>query len=100
MMEDEWETLNGLSPFLFDAFLDADGDGWYNYTEFRYGSDPQDQQSIPFAELNFRFKYFGDATRFSSGTMLKIMAFTDAKEGADCVMAYEIGNEVEAVSIY
>jgi hypothetical protein len=98
MMEDEWETLNGLSPFLFDAFLDADGDGWYNYTEFRYGSDPQDQQSIPFAELNFRFKYFGDATRFSSGTMLKIMAFTDAKEGADCVMAYEIGNEVEAVS--
>jgi len=90
MMEDEWEVNNGLSPYLFDAFRDLDGDGWSNYNEFRYGSDPQDQESIASADLTFRFKYAGADTFIPPGTVLRIFNYTDFGQAPDCAMLHTI----------
>jgi hypothetical protein len=41
-MDDEWETLHGLSVGTNDGLLDADHDGTENITEFRLGLPPDD----------------------------------------------------------
>jgi hypothetical protein len=46
-MTDAWEIAHGLQPWTYDAFEDADGDGFFNRTEFLFGSDPQDDESYP-----------------------------------------------------
>jgi hypothetical protein len=91
MMEDEWEMLNGLNPFLHDAFKDADGDGWSNYAEFRYGSAPNDKNDIPVPDMYLRFKYAGDETLLGPGTILKVLFYTDPLDPYVCMMPYVIG---------
>ena len=44
-IKDQWESTflvksNRVSPYLYDADVDADGDGWSNYAEFQAGSRP------------------------------------------------------------
>ena len=39
-MPDDWESLNGLDPFVNDAALDLDGDGITNLREFLGGTNP------------------------------------------------------------
>ncbi len=46
-MPDGYEVENGLNPLADDADDDADGDGFSNYDEYRYGTDPQDDQDHP-----------------------------------------------------
>jgi hypothetical protein len=46
-MPDSWEIANGLDPFINDSAVDADGDGFSNYREFRSGTDPNDASSKP-----------------------------------------------------
>jgi hypothetical protein len=46
-MPDGWEVQYKLNPLLDDASEDADGDGYSNLKEYRGGSDPTDQFSLP-----------------------------------------------------
>ncbi len=46
-MSDGWEITNELNPLIHDANEDADGDGFKNITEYRRGTDPQDENSYP-----------------------------------------------------
>ncbi|MBN1907623.1 MAG: carboxypeptidase regulatory-like domain-containing protein [Deltaproteobacteria bacterium] len=46
-MPDEWEADNGLNPLVNDANEDADGDRFKNLTEYKRGTDPQDENSYP-----------------------------------------------------
>ena len=41
-MDDKWEQqyLDDVSPYLYDAGGDPDGDGWSNFAEFQAGTDP------------------------------------------------------------
>ncbi len=91
MMEDAWEMLNGLNPFLHDAFQDLDGDGWSNYSEFRYGSAPNDKNDIPVPDMYLRFKYAGDETLLGPGTVLKVLFYTNPLDPYVCMMPYTIG---------
>ncbi|MBN2053990.1 right-handed parallel beta-helix repeat-containing protein, partial [bacterium] len=55
-MPDGWEAENGLNPTTDDAGDDADNDGYTNYEEYMYGTDPQDDQAHPF----FRWEQVAD----------------------------------------
>ena len=46
-MPDGWEVQYNLNPLVDDASEDADGDGYSNVIEYRGGSDPTDQFSLP-----------------------------------------------------
>lgn len=46
-MPDLWEEANGLDPLVHDAEDDADGDDYWNITEYEAGSDPQNPSSTP-----------------------------------------------------
>lgn len=46
-IEDNWEIANGLDPSVDDSYLDADGDGWNNLTEFLASTDPQSSLAGP-----------------------------------------------------
>ncbi len=50
-MFDWWEVTNGLNPYDDDAFADEDGDGWANWDEHYWGSDPQDYYNGYLPEL-------------------------------------------------
>lgn len=41
LVDDSWELQNGLSPFLNDSMLDADGDGVSNLIEWLLAADPR-----------------------------------------------------------
>ena len=47
-MADDWEVNNGLNPSIDDRTQDLDGDGYTNYQEYQFGTDPGDGASIPF----------------------------------------------------
>ena len=46
-MPDAWENQYGLNPFVDDASDDLDADGYSNYQEYRFGTDPNDPESFP-----------------------------------------------------
>jgi hypothetical protein len=94
MMEDEWEMLNGLSPYLFDAFRDADGDGWSNYAEFRFGSNPISATELPVPVMNFEVFYDGldGYIPFGDSSQLKILFYTDKASDPDCTMTFAINS--------
>jgi len=48
-MDDVWEDLHGLDSTVDDSLLNKDGDAVTNVGEFRFGSDPDDPTSFPFA---------------------------------------------------
>ena len=48
LLPDDWENQYGLDPLFDDADGDPDGDGWSNYEEFIYGTDPTDRASFLF----------------------------------------------------
>ncbi len=71
-MADSWEAdyPSILSPLLYDADEDPDGDGWSNYGEFMnrtvgtngsqsLPTDPTDSSSYPTPQVAFTFKYTG-----------------------------------------
>lgn len=49
-MADTWEVKFGdlakVSPYVYDANKDADGDGWTNYAEFQADTDPTRNASL------------------------------------------------------
>ncbi len=49
-MDDTWEVkfgnLAAVSPYVYDANKDADGDGWTNYAEFQADTDPTKNASL------------------------------------------------------
>ncbi len=50
---DSWEVAHGLSSnSVADALLDNDGDGVNNYSEYRAGTDPEDSNSLFYAEID------------------------------------------------
>ncbi len=59
-MDDEWERDNGLSPTIFDAYMDADDDGWDNLSEFMVQSNPQSASDNPEPVLRGSVLYNGD----------------------------------------
>ncbi|MCF7837454.1 MAG: hypothetical protein K9N49_02395 [Candidatus Marinimicrobia bacterium] len=63
-MADEWEILfrPALSPDIYDAHLDVDGDGWSNYAEFMARSNPTNVLSVPRPSLSVRARYNGALT--------------------------------------
>ena len=52
-MDDKWEQkfFDAVSPYLYDAGGDPDGDGWSNYAEFQAGTDPTLLGSIGIDEV-------------------------------------------------
>ena len=52
-MDDVWEQkfFDKVSPYLYDADGDPDGDGWSNYAEFQAGTDPTMLGSIGIDEI-------------------------------------------------
>jgi hypothetical protein len=60
-MSDLWESQYPgiVSPSVYDAHLDPDGDGWSNFAEFMYGSDLGDPTDLPRPKMNVRFLYSG-----------------------------------------
>ncbi|MEI6217708.1 MAG: choice-of-anchor L domain-containing protein, partial [bacterium] len=59
-MLDSWESqYPDLSPLLYDANTDPDGDGWSNYGESRGGSNPESAASYPKPSITFNFTYDG-----------------------------------------
>lgn len=64
-MSDAWEMRypGALSPLLYDAHEDPDGDGWSNYAEFMAGTDPTSYASRPQPLVRVDVTYDGiDAT--------------------------------------
>jgi hypothetical protein len=49
-MPDVWENEHGLNPLVDDASGDADFDGYSNYQEYQFGTDPNDPNSHPKAK--------------------------------------------------
>ncbi len=49
-IDDTWEVgfdnLAAVSPYVYDANKDADGDGWTNYAEFQADTDPTRNASL------------------------------------------------------
>jgi uncharacterized protein (DUF2141 family) len=70
-MDDTWEVqyAGALSPAVYDANGDPDGDGWDNISEFMYNGDgptgttcrtsPTDATSFPVPKIGFVIKYAG-----------------------------------------
>lgn len=58
-MDDAWEVLypTAVSPLLYDAHLDPDGDGWSNYAEFMAKTDPSDPRTYPLPRIPIRVDY-------------------------------------------
>lgn len=44
---DEWERANGLDPYIADTQADPDHDGFGNFVEYTYNTDPLDPASMP-----------------------------------------------------
>ena len=63
-MDDQWEMQypDATSPLIYDAHLDPDGDGWSNFAEFMWGTDPSDPSSYPEPCIRGRIEYAGIQT--------------------------------------
>ena len=66
-MEYSWELMYSpyVNPFVYDAHLDPDQDGWSNWSESRYGasdrrSDPSLVQEYPIPVIKAEFSYHGE----------------------------------------
>ena len=46
-MPDIWEQTYGLTPLINDAELDKDKDGASNLKEYKFGTDPTNENSYP-----------------------------------------------------
>ena len=46
-MPDTWESQYGLDPFTNDAAGDLDNDGYSNYKEYQFNTNPTDPNSVP-----------------------------------------------------
>ncbi|MCM8768195.1 MAG: 6-bladed beta-propeller [Candidatus Omnitrophica bacterium] len=46
-IDDAWEVSYHLNPLVYDGELDLDRDGYINWVEYQFWSDPQDRNSIP-----------------------------------------------------
>ena len=46
-LPDGWEVNFGLDPLKKSERLDSDGDGWFNYFEYDFGTDPTASNSRP-----------------------------------------------------
>jgi hypothetical protein len=58
-MKDDWEIKNGFDPTqIADRFMDADGDRYSNYEEYREGTDPNDEDSNPGNTVRYRIVIF------------------------------------------
>ncbi len=44
--EVQWKNLSAVSPYIYDANKDPDGDGWSNYAEFQADTDPTKNASL------------------------------------------------------
>ena len=51
-MPNGWELFNRLDPRVNDSFVNADGDGWSNYAEYKFGTDPQNPDENEDGELD------------------------------------------------
>ncbi len=74
-MEDSWELAHyvhdKLDPRRYDAHMDADIDGWSNYSEFRAGTDPTAPNSHPVPNVTGTATYNG----FKTGGQLVVHAY-------------------------
>ncbi|MEW6989411.1 M4 family metallopeptidase [Colwelliaceae bacterium 6441] len=52
-MADYWEYYNNLNLLVDDSELDPDNDSFENVLEFKFSSDPHDQQSIPDLSVSY-----------------------------------------------
>lgn len=46
-LPDGWEVNFGLDPLKKSERLDSDGDGWFNYFEYDFDTDPTASDSVP-----------------------------------------------------
>ncbi|MFC1494574.1 hypothetical protein ACFL6W_04775 [Thermodesulfobacteriota bacterium] len=60
-MDDGWEELYGLDPFVYDADGDDDRDGFSNIKEYMEGTDPLDSESHPPRALPWLILLLGDS---------------------------------------
>ncbi len=89
-VNDIWEaeylsTSDSVSPYLYDANLDPDDDGWSNYAEFQAGTDPtklasltvdaveMDEYPVPTIELTVSYA----GTQATAGKPLVVKAWSD-----------------------
>jgi hypothetical protein len=54
-MKDDWEYRYGLDLALNDAYLDLDGDGYFNIVEYRFSNIPSDAADTP--DIGVRYEY-------------------------------------------
>lgn len=64
-MPDGWEVTNELDPLVNDAFDDADGDRYPNVFEYIKSTDPQDEGSMPSADITVSVAGGADYTNIS-----------------------------------
>jgi hypothetical protein len=52
-MTDDYENANGLNSLVDDAADDLDGDGYSNFEEFEAGTNPLDENDVPYPRRGF-----------------------------------------------
>ncbi len=85
-MAGEWQERFPLhlSPLVYDAHRDPDGDGWSNFAEFMADTNPTDVGEFPRPLMNVRFKYDGP---YSQGPLRIYLYDSPSMDGVPIAVA-------------
>ena len=100
-VSDEWERKYmaksaEVTPYLYDADLDPDGDGWSNYAEFQADTDPTEMAEFPVPTLELTITYL--ASQATGGKPIVVKAWRDQAMTTKPDAVWTIGGETDTAA--